>query len=338
MENERIILAIETSCDETAMSILKGNKKLLANIVSSQIDQHSLNGGVVPELASRLHLQNIDSVFKETMSKANISIEDVDGIAIVNGPGLIGALHVGVMFAKSIAYLNNIPILPIHHIAGHIYANELITDLKFPLIALVVSGGHTELVLMNNHLEFKVLGQTHDDAIGESYDKIARVLGLGYPGGPIIDKLAKSGTDIYNFPIPKNDKTYDFSYSGLKSAVINKVNTLKMKKESYNNDDIACSFQTSAIAPLISKTLMAAKEFNAVQVVLAGGVSANSYLREKITEEFKEKLPLVELVLPPLWATTDNAAMIASVASHYKKEAYTNNYSFSVNPNRKLAE
>lgn len=336
IDNERVILAIETSCDETAIAIIKGQKELLANIVSSQIKQHQDNGGVVPELASRLHYENVDHVFNQALQEAKITLKDIDGIAVVNGPGLIGALHVGTIFAKSIAYLNNIPILSVHHIAGHIYANNLISDLKFPLLALVVSGGHTELVYMPNHLDFKVLGQTQDDAIGESYDKIARILDLGYPGGPIIDKLAKEGQNIYDFPIPKNDNTYDFSYSGLKSAVINKVNTLKMKKEEFNNADIARSFQESAVAPLITKSIKAAKEYNVKQFLIAGGVSANSYLRQEIENNFTKELPNVELLLPPLWATTDNAAMIASLASFYQDSYFNNEYDFAVNPNRKL--
>ncbi|MDL2211497.1 tRNA (adenosine(37)-N6)-threonylcarbamoyltransferase complex transferase subunit TsaD [Erysipelotrichaceae bacterium OttesenSCG-928-M19] len=331
----KCILAIETSCDETAIAIMRNNE-LLANVVSSQIKDHEFHGGVIPELASRLHLDNIDIVFQKALKEANISISDISLIAIVNGPGLIGALHVGVVFAKALAYINNIPLLPVHHIAGHIYASNLLEEFNFPLLALVVSGGHTELVLLNEHLDFKILGQTLDDAIGESYDKIARVLGLGYPGGPIIDKLAALGKNNYDFPIPLMDDSYNFSYSGLKSAVINKVNQLKMKHESYENADIACSFQISAITPLIQKTLKAIKEYQINHFVLAGGVAANSYLRKEITTAINKENPNVKVTLPPLWCCTDNAAMICSLASFYNEDSYLNNYHFSVNPNMKL--
>lgn len=335
---EKIILAIESSCDETAIAIIKGKKTILSNIVSSQIKNHEHNGGVVPELASRLHLENIDVVLAEALNKAELSLSDIDLITIVNGPGLIGALHVGTVFAKSLAYINNIPILPVHHIAGHIYANNLIDELSFPLLALVVSGGHTELVLMKDHLEFEVLGQTLDDAIGECFDKVAKILSLGYPGGPIIDKLAKEGQNIYNFPIPLLDDSYNFSYSGLKSAVINKVNQLKMKKEDYNVADIATSFQCSAVEPLVIKSLKAINDFDVKHFVLAGGVAANSYLRERVQEMIDTKTKDVALTLPPLWCCTDNAAMIASLASYYDESAYLTRYNFSVEPNKKLSK
>lgn len=333
---EKIILAIETSCDETAIAIIKDNKTILSNIVSSQIKNHEHNGGVVPELASRLHLENIDVVFNESLKAANVTIDDISLIAVVNGPGLIGALHVGTVFAKSLSYINKIPILPIHHIAGHIYANNLVDELSFPLLALVVSGGHTELVLMKEHLSFEVLGQTLDDAIGECYDKVAKILSLGYPGGPIIDKLAQTGSNIFSFPIPLLDNTYNFSYSGLKSSVINKVNQLKMKKESYNVADIATSFQCSAIEPLIVKSLRAIKEYDIKHFVLAGGVAANSYLREEVQKMIDTHADNVKLTLPPLWCCTDNAAMIACVAAYYNKSAYASCYNFSVDPNKKL--
>ncbi|MDF9867186.1 N6-L-threonylcarbamoyladenine synthase [Bacilli bacterium PM5-3] len=334
---KEVILAIETSCDETAISIIKDNE-IVANVVSSQIKDHQFNGGVVPELASRLHLKNIDIVFCEALNKANLTIDDIDYISVVNGPGLIGALHVGVVFAKSLSFINNIPLLFVHHIAGHIYANNLIDELKFPLLALVVSGGHTELVLMKEHLSFEVLGQTLDDAIGECYDKVARILGLGYPGGPIIDKLAKEGKDIYDFPIPLDDKSYNFSYSGLKSAVINKVNQLKMKNENFNVEDIASSFQTSAIQPLLNKSLNAIKEYNVKHFVLAGGVAANSYLRDEVQDMVNTNKLDIKLTLPPLWCCTDNAAMIASLSSFYCSDDYKLEYNFGVEPNKKISK
>lgn len=329
----KTILAIESTCDETAMAIMRGDE-LLANVVSSQIKNHQDHGGVIPELASRLHLQNIDKVFNETLTEAKLTLKDIDVIAVVDGPGLVGALHVGVMFAKSLAYINDLKILRLHHIAGHIYANEFIDEFEFPLLALVVSGGHTELVLMREHLKFEVIGQTLDDAVGESYDKVARILGLGYPGGPILDKLAKQGAASFNFPTPKiNDDDYDFSYSGLKSAVINKVKQLDMKNEAYQVEDIVCSFQKSAIAPLVAKTLKAVAEYQIKQVVLAGGVAANSYLRAQLTAQIPSG---VKLSLPPLWCCTDNAAMIAALARHYDESALTSDLFFSVNPNKPL--
>jgi len=331
------ILAIETSCDETAIAIIKDNR-IVANVVSSQIKDHEFNGGVIPELASRLHLENIDVVFQKALMEADLTVSDIDYIAVVGGPGLIGALHVGVVFAKSLSFINNIPLISVHHIAGHIYANELVDELVFPLLALVVSGGHTELILMKDHLQFEVLGSTLDDAIGESYDKVARILNLGYPGGPIIDKLAKEGKSIYNFPIPLLDDSYNFSYSGLKSAVINKVNQLKMKKENYNVSDIAASFQCSAIEPLIIKSLKAIQEYDVKHFVVAGGVAANSYLREKIEEMVKNNKLDIKLTLPPLWCCTDNAAMIASLASFYEPADYKNNYGFSVEPNKVISK
>ena len=336
--NNSTILAIETSCDETAMSIIKENK-IIGNVISSQIKDHHLNGGVIPELASRLHLENIDIVFNELLIQSQITTNDIDYIAVVNGPGLIGALHVGIVFAKSLSFINNIPILPVHHIAGHIYANQLIEDFRFPLLALVVSGGHTQLVLMNHHLHFEILGQTLDDAVGECYDKVARVLEIGYPGGPIIDKLAREGNNIYDFPISLIDDTYNFSYSGLKSAVINKVNTLNMKKEHYNIEDIACSFQYSAIEPLVIKSIRAIKNFNIKQLVLAGGVAANSYLRESIDKMTREKVDFeVDLIKLPIKYTSDNAAMIASLASFYNKNDFTFDYSFKAYPNKPLSQ
>lgn len=332
---KRTILAIETSCDETAMALLRGDE-LLANIVSTQIKDHSGHGGVIPELASRLHLANIDIVFNELLKESKIDISTIDAIAIVNGPGLIGSLHVGVIFARSLSYLYNIPIHPVHHIAGHIYANSLITKLEFPLLALVVSGGHTQLVLMKEHLDFEILGETLDDAVGESYDKVARLLKIGYPGGPIIDKLAQDGELAFNFPTPLDDSTYNFSYSGLKSAVINKVNQLSMKNEAFKHEDLAYSFQVKAIDILVKKSVKACLEYNVKHFVLAGGVSANSYLRRSVTETFTKQLPNVRFTLPPLWCCTDNAAMIAACASYIDPTLYKVNYDIKVNPNAKL--
>ena len=324
-----IILAIESSCDETAVAIVKG-EELLANIVSTQIEVHAKYGGVMPEIASRLHCENIAIVLKEALEKANLTFEDIDAFAVTRGPGLIGALHVGLQAAKTLALLYKKPLIPVHHLAGHIYANEYIKPLVFPLLAVVVSGGNTELVIMKDHLDFDIIGETKDDAIGECYDKVARVMGLPYPGGIPIDKYAKLGKHTYKLPSPMNDKSYDFSYSGLKTSVINLAHKLEQKGEQINRDDLCCSFQETAIAMVIEKALRAVKEYNVKQVVLAGGVSANSYLREQITSKLKGTE--VDVIIPPMWCCTDNAAMIAKVALRlYEKKLFADS-SLSVDP------
>ncbi len=306
------ILAIESSCDETAASVID-NGQLLSNIVSTQIDVHRKYGGVMPEIASRLHAENISIVIKEALETAKIGFEDLDAVAVTRGPGLIGALHVGLQAAKTISMLYNIPLIPVHHLAGHIYANEYVSEFKFPMLAVVVSGGNTELVLMNDHLDFKIIAETRDDAIGECYDKVARVLGLPYPGGIPIDKLAKEGKHTYNLPTPlKGEKTLDLSYSGLKTNVINLVHNLEQKGEKVNVADMCKSFQDVAVGLVIDRTIKAVKEYHVNQVILAGGVSANSYLREQMSVEM-EKLK-VNLHIPPMWCCTDNATMIAKVA------------------------
>ena len=324
-----IILAIESSCDETAVAIVKG-EELLANIVSTQIEVHAKYGGVMPEIASRLHCENIAIVLKEALEKANLIFEDIDAFAVTRGPGLIGALHVGLQAAKTLALLYKKPLIPVHHLAGHIYANEYIKPLVFPLLAVVVSGGNTELVIMKDHLDFDIIGETKDDAIGECYDKVARVMGLPYPGGIPIDKYAKLGKHTYKLPSPMNDKSYDFSYSGLKTSVINLAHKLEQKGEQINRDDLCCSFQETAIGMVIEKALRAVKEYNVKQVVLAGGVSANSYLREQITSKLKGTE--VDVIIPPMWCCTDNAAMIAKVALRlYEKKLFADS-SLSVDP------
>ena len=324
-----IILAIESSCDETAVAIVKG-EELLANIVSTQIEVHAKYGGVMPEIASRLHCENIAIVLKEALEKANLTFEDIDAFAVTRGPGLIGALHVGLQAAKTLALLYKKPLIPVHHLAGHIYANEYIKPLVFPLLAVVVSGGNTELVIMKDHLDFDIIGETKDDAIGECYDKVARVMGLPHPGGIPIDKYAELGKHTYKLPSPMNDKSYDFSYSGLKTSVINLAHKLEQKGEQINRDDLCCSFQETAIGMVIEKALRAVKEYNVKQVVLAGGVSANSYLREQITSKLKGTE--VDVIIPPMWCCTDNAAMIAKVALRlYEKKLFADS-SLSVDP------
>lgn len=316
-----VILAMESSCDETAVAILKDKKELLANVVSSQIDTHKLYGGVVPEIASRMHVQNVTYVIKEALETANMTLDDVDAVAVTKGPGLVGSLHVGMQAAKTMALAYHKPLIGVHHIAGHIYANQLNKEMKFPLMALVVSGGHTELVYMKDHLEFEVIGTTLDDAIGEAYDKVGRVIHVPYPGGPQIDRLAKKGKPSYDLPKPMNDDTYNFSYSGLKSAVINLVHNLNQRGQEVVKEDLACSFQEAALGILVEKTLKAALAYQVKQVVVAGGVSANSKLREDLAKAFEDKE--IELVLPPLWCCTDNAAMIAMAGSFmYDKKQF----------------
>lgn len=329
----KIILAIESSCDETAVAILK-DEELIANVVSTQIEVHTKYGGVMPEIASRLHCENIAIVLKEALDKAHITLEDISAVAITRGPGLIGALHVGIQAAKTIALLYNKPLIPVHHLAGHIYANEFVSPLKFPLLAVVVSGGNTELVIMRKHLDFEIIGETKDDAVGECYDKVARVMGLPYPGGIPIDKLSKEGKHTYHLPSPLHDHSYDFSYSGLKTHIINMVHNYEQKGEKININDLCCSFQETAIGMILDKAIRAAKEYNVKQVVLAGGVSANSYLRSEIQNRLKNTD--IEVIIPPMWCCTDNAAMIAKVGSRLYDEKLFANLDLAVDPSWKI--
>ena len=330
------ILAIESSCDETAAAIIE-NGNLLSNIVSTQIDVHRKYGGVMPEIASRLHAENIAVVLQECLEEANCKLEDIDAFAVTRGPGLIGALHVGLQAAKTLAMLYNKPLIPVHHLAGHIYANEFVTELEFPLLAVVVSGGNTELVLMRDHLQFEIIGETRDDAIGECYDKVARVLGLPYPGGIPIDKLAKEGEHTYNLPTPlKGEHTYDFSYSGLKTNVINLVHKLEQRGEEIRIADMCRSFQDVAVGLVVDRTIKAVKEFNVKEVILAGGVSANSYLRSEMNREIP-KLN-TKIIIPPMWCCTDNAAMIAMVAEHLYERKMFVGLDLGVDPNWKIED
>lgn len=333
---DKIILAIESSCDETSIAVLKNDTELLANVVSTQIAIHQKYGGVMPEIASRLHVENIGVVLKEALETAKITMDDVTAIAVTSGPGLIGALHVGLQCAKTLALMYHKPLIPVHHLSGHIYANEYQEALKFPCLAIVVSGGNTELVLMDKHLSFKIIGETKDDALGEAFDKVARVVGLPYPGGVSIDRLSKEGKHTYKLPRPLNDGSYYYSYSGLKTAVINLVHHLEQVGEKVNVPDLACSFQETAIDLLLDKALPAVKEFNCKQVVLAGGVSANSYLRSEVVRRLKDQD--VEVVIPPLWCTTDNAAMIAKVGNYLYEEKVFAPLSLAANPNWKLED
>lgn len=310
-----LILSIETSCDETSAAVIENGEKMLSNIVASQIKSHKRFGGVVPEIASRHHVEYITLVIEEAMNEAEVTFDDLDAVAVTEGPGLVGALLIGVNAAKAIAFAHNLSLIPVNHIAGHIYANQLIEPLEFPLLALVVSGGHTELIYMKEHGDFEVIGETRDDAAGEAYDKIGRVIGVPYPGGKHIDDMAQEGEDTFDFPRAMIDEdNYDFSFSGLKSAFINKVHNADQKGETLDRYDLAASFQQAVVDVLVDKTIRAAKEYGVKQLVLAGGVAANSGLRQGLQEAVKEELNDVELVIPPLSLCGDNAAMIGAAA------------------------
>ncbi len=314
-QTDRFILGIETSCDETAASIVKNGKEIVANVVASQIESHKRFGGVVPEIASRHHVEQVTIVLEEVMEMANMSFQDLDAIAVTEGPGLVGALLIGVNAAKALSFAHQIPLVGVHHIAGHIYANQLVDELQFPCLALVVSGGHTELVLMKEHGSFEVIGETLDDAAGEAYDKVARTMGLPYPGGPHIDRLAHEGEPTIKLPRAwLEEGSYHFSFSGLKSAVINTLHNASQKGETIAPENLAASFQASVIEVLVGKTLKAAEAYCVKQVVLAGGVAANKGLREALTTAFT-KLPDVNVIIPPLSLCTDNAAMIAAAGT-----------------------
>ena len=308
------ILAIESSCDETSASIIKNGKEEISTVVLSQMDTHANFGGVVPEIASRMHIENITMVLEECLDKSGLSMDDIDAIAVTYAPGLIGSLLVGLMAAKTFAFVYNKPLIPVHHIAGHIYANNLVKELEFPLISLVVSGGHTELVYMKENYSFEKLGGTLDDAVGEAYDKVARVIGLAYPGGPKVDKLASQGKDVYDLPLPLDDDSYDFSFSGLKSAVVNLVHNERQRGNEVSSENIATSFQNRVVEILVKKTMKALKEYNVHNLIVAGGVAANKGLRNRLIEECEKNG--VNLTLPEIKYCTDNGAMIGA-AGYY---------------------
>lgn len=312
MKKDIYILAIESSCDETSMAIIKNGTANIATTILTQMDTHAAFGGVVPEIASRMHSENITMVLEDVLNKANMKVEDMDAIAVTYAPGLLGSLLVGIEAAKTLALVYNKPLIKVNHLAGHIYANNLVQKMEFPLLALVISGGHTELVLMEGDYQFKVLGETLDDAIGEVYDKVARVLDLPYPGGPNIEKYAEQGEATYNLPIPMNNDELNFSYSGLKSAVINLVHNEKQRGNEIRKYDLAASFQKVAIDELLRKTELAINKYNIKRLIVAGGVTANKYLRsemEKLANKYN-----VNLTVPPIKYCTDNAAMIGCAA------------------------
>ncbi len=319
-----IILAVESSCDETSVAILEDGKKVLSHIVLSQMDIHAIYGGVVPEIASRNHVVHMTRVFEQALLEAKIDVKDINLVAVTKGPGLIGSLLVGINAATAFAFANQIPLIGVNHLIGHIYAANIEHELKFPALALLVSGGHTELIYMKDHMEFKLLGTTQDDAVGEAYDKVARTLGLPYPGGPVVDKLAALGKDTYHLPRSFLDRTaFNFSFSGLKSAVINLVHNAEQRNEEIRINDVCASFQASVLDVIIEKTRIAAEAYDVKQIIVSGGVAANKGLRSRIFNE----IPNIEIVIPHMKYCTDNAAMIAAAAYYqYQKEGALPNY------------
>lgn len=310
-----LILAIESSCDETAAAVVRWGTDVLSNVVSSQIESHKRFGGVVPEVASRHHVERITYVIDDALTEAGVTIDEIDAIAVTEGPGLVGALLVGVSAAKALAFAHSKPLIGVHHIAGHIYANRLVQELQFPLVCLIASGGHTELIYMPEDGVYEVIGETRDDAAGEAYDKVARTLKLPYPGGPRIDQLAQTGQDTFHFPrIWLEKESYDFSFSGLKSSVINAVHNAEQRGEVIIPEDLAASFQASVVEVLVTKAIRAVKEKGGTQLLVAGGVAANQGLRKGLTEACQREG--IELVIPPMHLCGDNAAMIGAAAIH----------------------
>ena len=311
-EKRNLILAFESSCDETSVAVVEDGHIILSNIVATQVNSHKRFGGVVPEVASRHHIEQITSCVQDAMTEANVSYDDLDAVAVTYGPGLVGALLVGVSAAKAIAFAHELPLIPVNHMAGHIFAARYESEISYPSMALLVSGGHTELVYMPEEGQFEIIGETRDDAAGEAYDKVGRVLGMTYPSGKEIDELAHTGKDTFNFPRAMiKDDNYDFSFSGLKSAFINTVHHADQLGETLDRADLATSFQQSVVDVLAEKTLRACHEYDIKQLILAGGVAANKGLRARL-EADKEKMDTVEFIKAPIKLCGDNAAMIGA--------------------------
>ena len=337
--DKKIILAIESSCDETSAAVVVNGREVLSNVIASQIDTHKKYGGVVPEVASRMHIEVIDSVVKAALEEAKIKLEEIDAIGVTYGPGLVGALLVGLQYAKGLALGSDKPLIPVNHIQGHICANFIQhKDLKPPFVSLVVSGGHTFIVHVKSYRDFEVIGQTRDDAAGEAYDKVARALGLGYPGGPKIDKLAKEGNEnSINFPRAKfHDETLDFSFSGLKSSVLNYLNKAKMKDDEINKDDVAASFQKAIVDVLKDNVFLTCERRNLKKIAVAGGVASNSCLRETLIKEGRKRG--IEILFPEPVLCTDNAAMIGSAAYFKFMDDSGSDLDINAKPNLKLSE
>lgn len=332
-KQRRLILAIESSCDETSVAVVEDGNIILSNVIASQILSHQRFGGVVPEVASRHHVEQVLVCMEEAMTEANIEAEDLSAVAVTQGPGLVGALLIGISAAKAFAFANDLPLIPVNHMAGHIYAARFVTEMTFPLMALLVSGGHTELVYMEEDGSYEVIGETRDDAVGEAYDKVGRVLGLSYPSGKEIDELAHLGEDTYHFPraMLKED-SYDFSFSGLKSAFINKVHNAEQREEKLFVEDLASSFQASAVEVLVEKTVRACQSYPVNQLIVAGGVAANKGLRATMLNRMKQELPEVDVVFPPLKLCGDNAAMIGAAAFSEADKGNFANMSLNADP------
>ena len=336
---DTFVLAIESSCDETAASVVKNGRTILSNVISSQIALHTLYGGVVPEIASRKHIEKINQVIEEALSEANVTLDDLDAIGVTYGPGLVGALLVGVAEAKAIAYAKKLPLVGVHHIEGHVSANYIEhPDLEPPFLCLIVSGGHTHLVIVKDYGEFEILGRTRDDAAGEAFDKVARAIGLGYPGGPKVDKLAREGNpDAIVFPKGKlGDCPYDFSFSGVKSAVLNYINNAQMKGEEINRADLAASFQKSVVDVLVEHTMLAAKDYRMDKIAIAGGVASNGALREAMTKACEKRG--YKFYRPSPIFCTDNAAMIGVAAYYEYIKGTRHGWDLNAVPNLKLGE
>lgn len=336
---DTFILAIESSCDETSAAVVVNGRKVLSNVISSQIDIHKKFGGVVPEVASRMHIEAINWVVEEALNEAGVTLKDIDAIGVTYGPGLVGALLVGLQYAKGLAYSLDIPLIGVNHIEGHICANFIqYEDLEPPFVTLVVSGGHTFIVYMKDFGDFEVIGQTRDDAVGEAYDKVARAVGLGYPGGPKIDKLAKEGNEeAIKFPKAKfNENTLDFSFSGVKSAVLNYLNKMNMQNQEINKADVVASFQKAVVDVLCENVFETCKRKKINKIAIAGGVASNSYLRKRLIDEGNKKN--ISILFPAPILCTDNAAMIGSAAYFELQKKNISNLDLNAKPNLKLGE
>ena len=336
---DTLILAIESSCDETAASVVKNGRTILSNVISSQIALHTLYGGVVPEIASRKHIEKINQVIEQALADADVTLDDLDAIGVTYGPGLVGALLVGVAEAKAIAYAKKLPLVGVHHIEGHVSANYIEhPDLEPPFLCLIVSGGHTHLVIVKDYGEFEILGRTRDDAAGEAFDKVARAIGLGYPGGPKVDKLSKEGNpNAIEFPKAKiGDCPYDFSFSGVKSAVLNYINHAQMTGEEINRADLAASFQKAVVDVLVEHTMLAANDYGMTKIAIAGGVASNGTLRAAMEEACKKNN--YSFYRPSPIFCTDNAAMIGVAAYYEYIKGTRHGWDLNAVPNLKLGE
>ncbi|MHC5267584.1 tRNA (adenosine(37)-N6)-threonylcarbamoyltransferase complex transferase subunit TsaD [Enterococcus sp. LJL98] len=328
-----LILAIESSCDETSVAVVENGQVIRSNIVASQIKSHQRFGGIVPEVASRHHVEEITICIEEALEEAGVTVDELSAVGVTQGPGLVGALLIGVAAAKAFAWAHQLPLIPVNHMAGHIYAARLVAPLEFPLMALLVSGGHTELVYMVEDGSFEIIGETRDDAVGEAYDKVGRVLGLSYPSGKEIDELAHQGTDTYHFPRAMiRESNFDFSFSGVKSAFINFVHNAEQRGEALVLEDLAASFQASVIDVLVEKTIRACQKYPVKQLVVAGGVAANQGLRAALKVQVEKELPGVDLLFPPLALCGDNAAMIGAAAHVAFKKNHLAGMDLNANP------